>query len=656
MAAEPWILGLGGSHNGGACLLKGSEVVVAVQEERLSGIKRHFTWLAEDTLSITYCLQAADLEPEQIDAIAVSALPSLHAPRHDVSRNPALAAAARSVPIVPVGHHFAHAAGAYAMSGFDDAALLVIDGSGTTAGDLTDDEHRVVVGHHGSEAISMYRATGQHMTPLAKYMTGPDGWLGVRDGGMRAFGTLGGMYSAIADQIFGDVHAAGKVMGLAPCGNPTIPVREFLHVEDGALQFSGAVAGRFRHDLRWPDCAEAYADLAASAQAALEAGLAALITDLGSRVGGLHRLCYGGGVALNVVANDRVVAPAAQELFILPAAEDSGIALGAAYAALWRLTGSAHHPRPRLRRDSTGRAYDEGEIAQAIRRTPAVTARRSSDVVGETCDRLAAGQVVGWFQDGSELGPRSLGQRTLLCDPRHPEAKARLNARVKYRESFRPFAPVLPEAAVPDWFAVDEPVTSPFMLSAPSFRDEQAPRVPAVVHVDGTGRLQTVDGADHPLLDRLLAAWTSLTGVPILLNTSFNLAGEPIVETPADALRCLLSSGIDCCVVGSWIAEPSGDGSVLDLYPRRTGRQTASADASGGAYATLTPWGTVNVMVEGLEDRVISTADGDVCARDLVARHAPNMDPLTAVQLMHRLWRLRLLSFHQERPTSPAAV
>lgn len=654
MAAEPWILGLGGSHSGGACLLKGSEVVVAIQEERLSGVKRHFTWLAEDTLSVTYCLQTANLEPHRIDAIAVSALPSVHSARHDVSRNPALAAATQSVPIIPVSHHFAHAAGAYAMSGFQDAALLVIDGAGTTAGDLTDAEQRVIVDHHGSEAISMYRATGQRIRPLAKYMTGPDGWLGVRDGGMRSFGTLGGMYSAIADQIFGDVHAAGKVMGLAPCGNPTIPVHEFLTAEEGRLRFSCAVADRFGHDVRWPDCAETYADLAASAQAALETGLAAVLTDLATRLGGLDRLCYGGGVALNVVANDRVVAPAAQELFILPAAEDSGIALGAAYAALWELTGRTHHPRPRLRRDSTGRTYDEREIERAIRRTPAVNARRASDVVAETCDRLAAGQVIGWFQDGSELGPRSLGQRTLLCDPRHPEAKDRLNARVKYREPFRPFAPVLPEAAVADWFQVDEPLTSPFMLSAPSFRDEQAARVPAVVHVDGTGRLQTVNRVDHPMLDRLLAAWTSLTGVPVLLNTSFNLAGEPIVETPDDALRCLLSSGIDCCIVGPWITEPTGDKTLLDLYPRRAAARTPSTNGSAATYATHTPWGVVNVTVKSLEDRIIATADGDASARDLVARHAPDMNPLTAVQLMHRLWRLRMLSF--EEPSARRAA
>ena len=653
MGAEPWILGLGGSHNGGACLLRGSELVVAVQEERLSGVKREWTWLGEAALSISYCLEAAGIEPADLDVIAVSALPSAAVARHDLAANPVLGPVVGTVPVVSVGHHMAHAASAYALSGFSDAAVLVIDGSGSTEGDLRPGELRAVQGPPGAEAISMYRAQGPRMIPVAKYMTGPDGWLGLREGGMRRFGTLGGMYSAVADQIFGDVHAAGKVMGLAPCGRPTIPVEEFLRTNGPSIQFTSGVAGRFRHDERWPHRRDEYSDLAASVQAALEAGLAAVMRDLTDRIGRVDRLCYAGGVALNVVANERVIAPVTDDLFILPAAEDSGVSVGAAYAALWQLDASTH-PRPRLRRDSTGRTYLAEEARRAIESTPGVVGRRPDDVFAETCERLASGQVVGWFHDGSELGPRSLGQRTLLCDPRDPGAKERLNARVKYREPFRPFAPVLPERAVGDWFVEGPSVRSPFMLAAAAFKPERARRVPAVVHVDGTGRLQTVSGDAHPVMHRLLERWEETTGVPILLNTSFNLAGEPIVETPEDAVRCLLSSGIDWCVLGEWLAERRDDGaSIVDLFPERVGERVGDRAQDGlRHYVVETPWGRTSVGLRNHEDGLAMAATGHVRGGALVRAQLPDADERTAVQTLHRLWRLRILRFHE----SPVGV
>jgi carbamoyltransferase len=185
----------------------------------------------------------------------------------------------------------------------------------------------------------------------------------------------------------------------------------------------------------------------------------------------------------------------------------------------------------------------------------------------EIVAKLIGGNVVGWFQGRSELGPRSLGQRSIICDARPADMKDKLNHRVKFRESFRPFAPIILEEDVHEWFDVDPRyASSPFMLRVWKFRSERVRQVPAVAHVDGTGRVQTVSSTTNPKLYSLLRAFKERTGVPILLNTSFNIAGEPIVETPEDALWCMLSTGIDCCMLGERLVEKRLD-SILELVP-----------------------------------------------------------------------------------------
>ena len=655
--AEPWILGIGASHNGSACLLRGSEIVVAVQEERLSGVKRAAVSLGTDCLSSRYCLEAAGLRPQDLDAIAVSALPSLTTPENQLADNPYLGPAARHVPVVTAGHHLAHAASAYALSGFSEAAVLVVDGAGSPYTDLDDAERRAIAGPLGCEAISMYAAAGRTITPVSKQMVA-DGWVGQRNGGMRTFGTLGGMYSAVAEQVFGDLLAAGKVMGLAPYGRPTIPTSEFLVAEGGSVNFTPAVVERFAHDARWPAHEQEYVDLAASVQAALEVALAEVLRGLRRRTPGVDRLCYAGGVALNAVANEKVIHRGPyDEVFVVPPAEDSGLAIGAAYLALWRQT-NGHHPRPRLRRESLGRPYGDDDVERAVEALPGIAARRSADVVGETCERLAAGAVVGWFQGGSELGPRALGHRSLLCDPRDAAAKARLNAKVKFREPFRPFAPVLPKRAVPDWFDAPAGLSSPFMLRTVPFRADRAGQVPAVVHRDGTGRLQTVEPGDNPLLHALLESWEALTGVPLLINTSFNLAAEPIVETPEDAVRCLLASGIDCCVVGSWVVTRARAVSLLDLAPLGAaapahgtdpaivGERGSRSRGDAAPHRVSTRWGPAVVALTSDEAALVAGASGELTGRELVRRHVDREAEDTAsLRLLHRLGRIRALSF-----------
>jgi carbamoyltransferase len=254
-----------------------------------------------------------------------------------------------------------------------------------------------------------------------------------------------------------------------------------------------------------------------------------------------------GGVALNCVANGRIAREAGfDNVWIQPAAGDNGIAMGCAFYGQIEIL---KKPRSYVMDNAyTGRAYTGNEIDAATGRKLVrmqATARKSNDIFGEAARLLADGKVLGWFQDRSEFGPRALGNRSILADPRSPEMKDKLNKRVKHRQAFRPFAPVVLAERANEIFECDGR-ESPFMLLAESVRPEWRDRVPAIVHVDGTARVQTIRREQNPRLYRLIEEFAAITGVPVLLNTSFNVKGEPIVETPQDAIACFLGTGIDC--------------------------------------------------------------------------------------------------------------
>ena len=545
-----WVLGVSASHNGAVCLLRDDRVVVAVQEERLSRFKRQRIHGSEASRALAYCLDYAGITADDLSLAVVCIQGRARDARHAVEANPALAGTRARVPTLVIPHHLGHAVSAFATSGFEDAAVLVVDGAGSPFEDLSEDERAAVRTpvEDGWETISLYAASGTGVVPLEKHLVERGGWYRPREGGMADFGSLGGMFSSVAAQVFSDPSEAGKVMGLAPYGAAHIPAEAFFQVEDGRFRFLEDVPSMFVCGERWPARREEYANLSASVQAALEVA----ILHLAGRLRELcpsRNLCYAGGVALNSVANERVIRESGfRQVHIPPAAEDSGAAIGAAYYGLWRLTG--HNARRRLNHDACGRPYSARAVSAAVEKfAPRVRAHSPEDVIAEAAERLCAGQIIGWFDGGSELGPRALGQRSILCDPRRPEAKEILNLRVKRREPFRPFAPVVPLEDVGDWFDLNgAPRESPFMLRVCGFKEGRAARVPAVVHVDGTGRVQTVTREANGRFYELVGKFGAATGVPVLLNTSFNVMGQPIVETPEDALACLLDSGLDCCV------------------------------------------------------------------------------------------------------------
>ncbi|MBX6343075.1 MAG: carbamoyltransferase, partial [Thermomicrobiaceae bacterium] len=261
-----------------------------------------------------------------------------------------------------------------------------------------------------------------------------------------------------------------------------------------------------------------------------------------------------GGGALNCVMNARLRDRGPfRRVWVQPAAGDAGTALG---AALWvdaRERGDGER-RWRMEHAFLGPAFSDEEI-EAFLRWAKLPYRRMDDVAGEVADLLAADRIVGWFQGRMEFGPRALGARSILASPLHGEMQARLNE-LKDREDFRPVAPVVLEEAAADWFV--GATCSPFMLFVYDVRPERADRIPAVRHVDGTARIQTIDRAQHPLYHDLLAAFAARTGVPVLVNTSFNTRGEPIVCTPRDAVECFWTSPLDALAIGPFLLEKPG--------------------------------------------------------------------------------------------------
>jgi len=546
---DPWILGISASHNGSACLLKADEIVVAIQEERLSRFKRHRIRGAGPSTAVKYCLNYAGIEPSHLSLVVLSVQGRAKDEIHDLRREPLLNVLSHNIPTLTIPHHYGHAFSAFASSGFKESAVLVVDGAGSPASDFTTEELKVLNTSvtDGWETISLYHASGTEIVPLEKHVVERGAWLVPYDGEMPSFGSLGGMYSAAAQQIFGEATEAGKVMGLAPYGNPAFPASDFFDVVNGRFHFKDTVPLRFRHHERWPNCTSEYEALAGSVQSALETALLYLVQRIREMCGS-ENLCYAGGVALNSVANERIIRESGfKNVYVIPAAEDSGVSIGAAYYGLWQLT--HHNSLRRIMHDSPGHPYSSADVTAAHGGRTDVRVVNSTDVLSDAVDLLCEGKIVGWFDGGSELGPRALGQRSILCDPRRPDAKETLNRRVKMREGFRPFAPAVLLAEATKWFDFGDTIAdSPFMLRVVPVKEEKRDKVPAIVHVDGTGRVQTLTRENNGRFYDLVVKFHAKTGVPMLLNTSFNRMGQPIVETPADAIECLLNTGLDCCV------------------------------------------------------------------------------------------------------------
>jgi carbamoyltransferase len=555
------VLGISGFyHDSAACLLRDGALIAAVEEERLSRVKHdhRMPWKAA-----RYCLERAKATICDIDVVAFYEEPikklsrriwiARHSGitpklREDALKHLDPRYVARQLsahlgyegPIEFFSHHESHAASSFFYSGFEDAALLTADGV-------------------GEWATTTYGAGKAHTIDLFEEVEFPH--------------SLGLLYSTITAYLGFEVNEGEyKVMGLAPYGSPrfTEKIRRLIEVEragqyrlnleyfdflsSAERMFSPKLAELFEREPRAPgsDLEMFHKDVARSLQAVLEDVLLEKVHYLHKRVGSAN-LCLAGGVALNCVANGRLLREGPfSRLFVQPAAGDSGGALGAAALAYARRTGK-RLSEP-LAHVYLGPSFASADIAALLDATDLQYLDfrgQLDDLLNAIADRLAAGKIVGFFHGSAEFGPRALGARSILADPRGEDMRDRINAMVKMREAFRPFAPAVLEEKAAAHFDIDH--ASPFMLETCQVRSPL--QLPAITHADGSARLQTVNHRQNPRFAALLACFEKKTGCPILLNTSFNVKGEPIVCTPEDALLCFARSKIDVLVLEDFVID-----------------------------------------------------------------------------------------------------
>lgn len=550
--------------NSAATLVEDGRVVAAAHEERFTR-ERHTGEFPEN--AIRYCLEQAGAGVDDLDYVAFH-----WRPLHRFHRRLAQIAGelpdslryygshggrwwnmvtsgrdfARRFPgrgrpryrFVRFGHHLCHAASAYLTSPFDEAAILTVDGSGEIA----------------STTWSVGR--GSTITPLREILYPQSlGYYYVALTHYLGFQPDSDEYKVMALASFGGPAAYEtfqRIIRLEPDGGYAIDLSYFNYqkgrrdpwVSDRLIRELGPVRQRGE-----PLTAH-HQDVAWAMQRRLEDVVLHMAGQLHARTG-LDRLCFAGGTALNSVLNQRLVeASPFREVFVQPAANDAGTPIG---SALYLYNAVLGQPRRYVMRDAAlGPAYGAGECRAALEAAGLRYEELGQDgIVSRVAELIAEGKVVGWFQGRMEMGPRALGHRSILADPRRAEMKAIINEKVKHREPFRPFAPSVLAEAAHEFFECDRP--SPFMLFVHRIRPEKLGVIPAVAHVDGTARTQTVDREVDPLYWRLIHAFGERTGVPVLLNTSFNVMGEPIVCTPRDAIACFRSTDIDALALGDFL-------------------------------------------------------------------------------------------------------
>lgn len=551
-------------HDAAAAILRDGALVAAAEEERFSRRKHDNGYPHQ---AIRFCLREAGIHPRDLDHVVFYEKPFVKFERiikttlQTVPRSlrlfrnamgswlldklwiQELIRADLGVPrdrILFADHHQSHAASAFYCSPFEEAAVLTIDG----------------VGEWSSGTIGWGKGTQLVQTDEIRFPH-----------------SLGLLYSAFTAFLGFEVNEGEyKVMGMAAYGSPRYvdKIRRIVRIyEDGSLwldlryfAFHRSVDQSFSRrfvDLfgspRDPKASDPldpfYCDIAASIQKVTEEAVVAMARHA-LKKSGMKQLCYAGGVALNSVANWRIIQETpVQALFVQPAAGDSGGALGAALYLTHALLGQPR--RFVMEHAYWGAKASNGSSVDFLKSAgvPFEVLDRPDPLLDRVVDLLTQGKVVGWVQDRFEWGPRALGNRSILADPRNPDMKEIVNRKIKFREPFRPFAPSVLASESSRFFDLPEGAQIParFMLVVPPVRPEQRDKIPAVTHVDGTGRLQIVEDSVNPRYAALIRQFGQATGVPVLLNTSFNLKGEPIVNTPQEAYSTFLRSDMDALVL-----------------------------------------------------------------------------------------------------------
>jgi len=575
------ILGINAYHaNASAAILVDGRLIAAVEEERLNRVK-YAAGLPRR--AIQYCLKAAGADLSQVDHIAIPRNPwarlatklrfALRMPRFAMERvrvagrfgsiRQELAAvfdvdpASIRAQFHRIEHHRAHLASAFFVSPFERAAVLSVDGLGDFASTMwgTGEDSRLCV----SGSVAFPHSLGMFYTAITQYL---------------GFWKFGEEYKVMGLAAYGSPAYLDQLREVVAVTSPLenrLNLQYFTHHKSGPEMtwkesgetpvlgrlFSSRLEQRFGPARRPEEpITERHKNFAASMQIRLEEVLLANLNALHKETRS-NNLCLAGGVAFNCVANGKIFDRTPFEhVYVQPAAGDGGLSVGAAFFVHHQVLGNSRSFH--MDHAFWGPGFEPAEI----RRTVTSISSRSEDLqvteldeaalIQKTAARIAEGKIVGWFQDRTEWGPRALGNRSILADPRRPEMKDVLNRRIKHRESFRPFAPSILEEFTAEYFEQTHP--SPFMTFAFPVRAAKRPVIPASTHWDGTARLQTVNRTTHPLYWQLIRSFANLTSVPVILNTSFN-DNEPIVCTPEEALACFERTRMDVLVLGNFMLE-----------------------------------------------------------------------------------------------------
>lgn len=544
MTATPTVVGLNRTQDASVCVISDSSIV-SIQKERLTRRKHHWGKLGD--LGRFYAERVPALSgPVDLVVECFSSDAELSR-RAEYDRELREVIKFRGRPRQEsISHHLAHLYSTFYLSPFEEAALAVIDFQGSHVRNITEQwPGRDLVNPVWVEVGSFYHCTQDGNRCLGKQTWSADQSHPVG---------LGAFYNYLTHVLFPGQGNEGKVMGLAPYGDPRAMRLPPLVVEDEKVFIPGEWLelfegqNRFRFFRDGSGSFDECADLAAAGQHCFEEALLRVAEWL-ARETKVDKLCFSGGTALNCVANGRLLreSPFA-DIFVPPSPHDGGTALGCAIYGYRESLGERRSFR--WVNDFLG-PEPHVDVERLVDGDEALAVERPEDYVGRVVELLESGRVVALYQGRSELGPRALGHRSILADPRHPSIRTFINQHVKGRELFRPLAPVALEERASKFFEIDRPV--PFMQFAVNVRPEHRPLLPAITHVDGTARLQTINEREDPFLYSLIKGFEGRTGVGVLLNTSFNGQGEPIVETPAEALDCFKATAIHALAMPPFI-------------------------------------------------------------------------------------------------------
>lgn len=535
---------LTGNHDSAAALIVDGKLVAFAEEERFNRV-RHAKGMPHQ--AIAYCLKEGGLRLEDIDVIALGYNPFAVLKRGFFFLNVwsmftyvgnyfVYKAGLRKLQIVSgarviyIDHHLAHAATAYRCAGWDTCNVITIDGAGET------------------ETAALYEGRSGVLTRIAEIPF-------ARRFDTHPWRSIGKTYTELTNVLGLGAHGEGKTMGLASYGTARFDMSNIMHVDSfrhWCIDRRGIKAqyGQFARIEGNTPISQEHKDLAASLQAALEDTFIALGKDAFDRTG-IRNFGLAGGVALNCNGNSKLLEQEfCDALFVQPASNDAGAALGAALEAM-HIVGDGNFVD--FQHAYWGPGYSDDAIEAVLIGTK-MPYHRSSNIAEDTAKHIAAGKIVGWFQGRMEAGPRALGGRSILANPCIKGMNDRINEDVKHREVWRPFAPSITTEDAHVYFdGVEKPGAQPYMLQTFYVKKEYRDMLPAITHVDGSSRIQTVKREQNAPYYDLLKAIEKHTGFPIVLNTSFNDKGEPIVCSPQDALRCFFSTGIDVLAIGNFL-------------------------------------------------------------------------------------------------------